>query len=281
MMEKWREVYTEEQILKIQELEMKNLDELKRVCEKLNVEFFAYGGTLLGAIRHNGFIPWDDDLDVAMVRADYKKFVSEAPKYLSESYHLQTPYSDHKTPFPYTKLRLKGTTYIEYINRNLDIEKGVYVDIYPIDNLPDKDSDYYKQYKRFHRLAVLYAWRQCPYLDERKNSLKVVLKKVAKYCISTLLKIVPQKCFIKTMDKIATQYNEVETIRKGNLYYPKPVNSFNEIYPLVECRFDDRSIKIPFCAEQHLASRYGDYMTMPPEEKRIGHKPYKIDFGKY
>lgn len=280
-MEKWREIYTEEQILKIQELEMNNLDELKRVCEKLNIEFFAYGGTLLGAIRHNGFIPWDDDLDVAMVRADYEKFVNEAPKYLSENYHLQTPYSDRKTPFPYTKLRLKGTTYIEYINRNLDIEKGVYVDIYPIDNLPDRDSDYYKQYKGFHRLAVLYAWRQCPYLDERKNSLKVVIKKTTKYCISTLLKIVPQKLFIRKMDKIATQYNEVETSRKGNLYYPKPVNSFDKLYPLMECKFGDRSIKIPFCAKQHLASRYGDYMTMPPEEKRIGHKPYKLDFGKY
>lgn len=280
-MEKWREVYTEEQIKKIQELEFKNLCELERVCKEIGVEFFAYGGTLLGAVRHNGFIPWDDDLDVAMVRTDYEKFVREAPKHLSEEFHLQTPYTDSKTPFSYTKLRLKGTTYIEYINRNLDIEKGVYVDIYPIDNLPDSDSDYYKQYKAFHRLAVLYAWRQSPGLDESGHSIKLIVKRMVKGCVSAVLKLVPQKCFVRAMDTAATRYNNTETSRKGNLYYPKPVNIFEKLYPLKDHPFGELSIKIPDCAEQHLASRYGDYMSMPPEEKRIGHKPYKLDFGKY
>ncbi len=280
-MEKWREVYTEEQIKKIQELELKNLYELKRVCEEIGVEFFAYGGTLLGAVRHNGFIPWDDDLDVAMVRADYEKFVREAPKHLSGEFHLQTPYTDKKTPFPYTKLRLKGTTYIEYINRNLDIEKGVYVDIYPIDNLPDSDSDYYRQYKKFHRLAVLYARRQSGEIDETGRSPKLMLKRAVKRCLSALLKLVPQSYFVREMDKAATQYNGVKTSRMGNLYYPKPVNIFEGLYPLIDHPFGEESIKIPSCAEQHLASRYGNYMSMPPEEKRIGHKPYKLDFGNY
>ncbi len=280
-MEKWREVYTEEQIKKIQELEMKNFDELDRICKKIGVEFFAYGGTLLGAIRHNGFIPWDDDLDVAMARNDYEKFIREAPKHLSDCYYLQTPYSDRKTPFPYTKLRLRGTTYIEYINHKLDIEKGVYVDIYPIDNLPDRDEDYFKQYKRFHRLAVLYAWRQSPYLDDQRKIFKSAIKRTLKRIVSAALMLVPQKKIIQRLDKIATSYNNTETKRKGNFYFPKPVNSFEKLYPLKEHPFEDRVIKIPGCAEQHLAFRYGDYMTMPPEEKRIGHKPYELDFGNY
>lgn len=280
-MERWREVYTEEQIKKIQELEIKNLKELDRVCKEIGVEFFAYGGTLLGTIRHNGFIPWDDDLDVAMTRDNYMKFVKEAPLHLSKEFHLQTPYTDRKTPFSYTKLRLKGTTYIEYINRNLDIEKGIYVDIYPIDNLPDSDEAYFRQYKRFHRMAVLYAWRQSSELDVSGRSVKLFVKKAVKCCVSTVLKLVPQKCFIRAMDKAATRYNTTETGRKGNLYYPKPVNIFEKLYPLMDHPFEDRTIKIPNCAEQHLASRYGDYMSMPPEEKRIGHKPYKLDFGNY
>lgn len=280
-MEKWREIYTEEQLKKLQSLEMMNLAELKCVCEKIGVEFFAYGGTLLGAVRHKGFIPWDDDLDIAMTRENYVKFIRLAPQYLSECYHLQTPYTDIKTPFPYAKLRLKGTTYIEYINKDLDIEKGIYVDIYPIDNLPDDDQEYYKQYKKFHRLAVLYARRQSAVYDSREKTPGVLMKKILKLCLSAALRLIPQNMIIKAMDDIATRYNNANTTRLGNLYYPTPVNSFDELYPLLECAFENDSIKIPTSYHQHLTSRYGDYMTMPPEEKRIGHKPYKLDFGNY
>ncbi len=280
-MEKWKEIYTEAQIKKLQSLEMMNLEEIKRVCEKIGVEFFAYGGTLLGAVRHKGFIPWDDDLDIAMTRDNYLKFIEKAPQYLSKNYYLQTPYADKKTPFPYAKLRLKGTTYIEYINHKLDIEKGVYVDIYPIDNLPDDDNDYYRQYKAFHRLAVLYARRQSPYVDGDTRTAKGKIKQITKFCLSSVLKLIPQSKIIKTMDKIATKYNTSKTVRMGNLYYPRPVNSFEQLYPLLECEFGASNIMIPSCFHQHLSLRYGDYMSMPPEEERIGHKPYKLDFGDY
>lgn len=280
-MEKWKEVYSEEQIRKVQELERMNLKELDNVCRKIGVEFFAYGGTLIGAVRHKGFIPWDDDLDVAMTRDNYIKFIKEAPRYLPENYYLQTPYTDKKTPYSYVKLRLKGTTCIEYINHRLKIEKGIYVDIYPIDNLPDCDSDFFRQYKEFHHWAVAYAWRQCPYVEQQENTPKVIVKKIVKFCVSAVLKLIPQEFFIKNMDKVAIRYNEIETSRKGNLYYPKPVNFFNRLYPLQDGVFDDQHIKLPWGWEQHLTSRYGDYMTFPPEEKRIGHKPYLLEFGDY
>ena len=84
MNEKWREVYTIEQIKNIQNLELKNLKILQDVCSKININFFLYGGSLIGAVRHKGFVPWDDDLDIAMLRPDYEKFVKEAPKHLPD-----------------------------------------------------------------------------------------------------------------------------------------------------------------------------------------------------
>ena len=86
MNEKWREFYSEDQIKKIQSLELKNLTELSRVCSIIGVDFFLYGGSLIGAVRHKGFIPWDDDLDVAFLREDYNKFIEEAPKYLGNEF---------------------------------------------------------------------------------------------------------------------------------------------------------------------------------------------------
>ncbi len=280
-MEKWREVYSEEQLKKVQELELKNLLVLKSVCSELGISFFAYGGTLIGAVRHKGFVPWDDDLDVAMLREDYDKFVSKAPLILPEEYELQTPYHSSKTPYPYTKLRLKGTKYIEYGHHKLNIEQGIYVDIYPIDNLPDDDKLYLKQFSKYQKWTRLYAWRQCPYMSTDQTSLALILKKAAKRLISCGLKLIPQKYMIARIRKIATQYNGTPTKRKGNLNFPRPVNVFYHLLPLVPGEFEGISILLPGDWDQHLSSRYGDYMKLPPEEERLGHKPYLLDFGKY
>ncbi len=280
-MEKWREVYTEEQIRQVQKIELQNLEVLKEVCAKLNIRFFAYGGTLIGAVRHKGFIPWDDDLDVAMLREDYVRFVREAPAQLPDNYVLQTPYTAPKTPYPYTKLRLKGTKYIEYGNHRLPIEQGIYVDIYPIDDLPDDDALYYRQYKEYRRLVRLYVWRQCPYLNDRRSSVKVKLKKALRFGLSTVLEVIPQAYLMRRIDAVATRYNGTETKRKGNLNFPRPVNVFYNLLPLEEGELNGHAILLPGGWHEHLTSRYGDYMQLPPEEKRLGHLPYLLDFGKY
>lgn len=280
-MEKWREVYTEEQIQRVQQIELRNLMVLKDVCSKIGIDFFVYGGSLIGAVRHKGFIPWDDDLDIAMMRADYEKFISEAPKYLPCEYDLQTPYNTPKTPYSYTKLRLKGTKYIEYGYHKLDIEQGIYVDIYPIDNLPEDDKLYHKQFKKYQRLVKIYAWRQCPYLSDESSSFKTEIKRILKLCVSGILKLIPQKHLIHKIDKTATRYDKLQTNRTGNLGFPKPVNYFYNILPFENGELNGVSIKLPGGWDQHLISRYGNYMELPPEEERLGHKPYLLDFGNY
>ncbi len=281
MAEKWREVYTDEQLRKLQQIELNNLKVLTEVCEKIGVEFFLYGGSLIGAVRHKGFVPWDDDLDVAMSRQDYMKFIAEAPAVLPEEYVLQTPYLDKNTPFLYTKLRLKGTTYTEYINHRLKTAHGIYVDIYPIDHIPDDEEEFLSLYGKFQKLAKWYVMRQCPYPSVEGGGLKRKIKNLARYVVSHLVRLVPHGFFIKRMEALMTKYNDVPTTRCGNLSYFDPTNLFWEPFPLEKGEFEGMEVNLPGNWDRHLSARYGDYMELPPEEDRLGHKPYLLDFGTY
>ena len=99
-MEKWNKFYTKEQLKKLQEIEMDNLKEFIRVCEVLGLEWFVYGGTLLGVEKYQGLIPWDDDIDVALPRESYDRFVNEAVDVLGKDYFIQSPYNCKDSPFP-------------------------------------------------------------------------------------------------------------------------------------------------------------------------------------
>lgn len=165
-MEKWREFYTDAQLKKVQELELMLLDELDRVCRELDISFFMYGGSLIGAVKFRGFVPWDDDIDVALPRQAYRKLAREGSRVLSDSFVLQSPYEDNRSPFPYLKLRLKGTRFAEYGFHQLPIEQGIYVDIYPIDRVPKDRQAYLNAFERFHKLAALYSRSRCPYVSD-------------------------------------------------------------------------------------------------------------------
>lgn len=280
MAEKWKDVYTQEQIRKIQQLELQNLKELQTVCQQLGIDFFLYGGSLIGAVRHKGFVPWDDDLDIAMLRDDYMRFVREAPKLLGDAYYLQTPYTDKKTPYAYSKLRLRGTKCVEYINHRLGIEHGIYVDIYPIDHMPE-DDELARSFKEYQKLIRLYVLRQVPYSPTSDGGIKRKLKNIVKCVVSFVLHLIPQRYFIKRIDRVMTRYNHLETGKWGNLYYPEPKNLFYDLLPLEDGEFEGIKVKLPRNWDRHLTLRYGNYMEFPPEEERIGHKPYLLDFGKY
>lgn len=280
-MEKWSEVYTEKQLKLLQQLELQNLEVLSDVCQKLGIQFFLYGGSLIGAVRHKGFVPWDDDLDIAMMRNDYMRFIQEAPSILPEDYFLQTPYNDKKSPYIYTKLRLKGTRCIEYVHHKKKMEQGIYVDIYPIDNIPDDDEAFLKKYNQFQETVKLFGLRQSPYPSRQADSWKRRGRNVIKFVVCTLLKLIPHGCLVKKIDRIMTEYNDVGTKRQGNYSYPSPTNLFYGITPFEKGSFEGIEVNLPRSWDKHLSMRYGNYMKLPPEEKRIGHKPYVLDFGKF
>ena len=129
---------------KLHIVEVEILDEIDRVCKKNNIEYFLIGGTLLGAIRHKGFIPWDDDLDVGMTRENYEKFINIAPNELDSKYYLDNFKTNTNCHLPFSKIRKNNTTMDEEATKNFNNHKGIFVDIFPFDKLKDKFSFFTK-----------------------------------------------------------------------------------------------------------------------------------------
>ena len=154
--------YSADELDMIQKLELKILKEIIRICKKENIEYFLIGGSALGAIRHEGFIPWDDDIDVGMTRENYDNFLKVAEQYLGEEFYLQSPSFDRQSPYSYSKLMLKGTLFLEYAQRNLKTQSGIYVDIFPFDEVPDNESENERQFKAVQFYKKLYVMRMLP-----------------------------------------------------------------------------------------------------------------------
>lgn len=271
--EKWQEIYKKEELIAIQNIEKKIFMEFIRICKELKIEYFVYGGTLLGTIKYKNIIPWDDDIDVALTRENYNIFLSEANKKISEDFIIQTPYNDSKTPYSYTKLRMKGTKYIEEFHHKLDIEKGIYIDIYPVDNIPDDEILRKKQWKKAQFYCKLYYLRQCKHINIKKDNFIRILRHSIIYYV---LRILPQKYYYKKIDKYMTMYNSIETKRKACLFSPNYENIYTKLYPLMKKKFGTIEVLVPFCYNEHLTNRYGNYKKDLPEDKRIGHIPYEF-----
>lgn len=275
---KWNEIYTENEIRKIQKVELESLKVFIKICKQLDIDFMLYGGTLLGAIKYKGFVPWDDDLDIALMRKDYDKLIELGPALLPKEYEIQHPSINKITPFPYIKFRRKDTMLVEYHLHKLNINHGIYFDIYPIDNIPDDDELMKKQSEDFQSIVRLFSYRQIKYISRPVNSIKDFIKAVVKNAIYLILRCIPHKWFVRKMYRIMTKYNKITTKRQGNYFHPKPDNYFDGIYPLIEISFEGFSLKIPQGYEINLFNRYGDISKLPPEEERFGHKAYILKF---
>lgn len=252
------------------------LKDIDLVCRNNGITYFLDSGTLLGAIRHKGFIPWDDDLDIGMLREDYEKFNKIAQKELGDAYFWQTWKTDSEYAMPIGKVRKKNTLYLEMKSHVLK-ENGFFVDILPYDfapENPDERIELKKNQKSIHRKLLMKSGYR-PWIVEGKKD----YKRRAGYIPYQLLSLFVSR------DKLINQYNAMtysvdsrETVyeQTGRRYYP--IEWMRET-TLVEFEGD----MFPVLSHYHewLTTAYGDYMTPPPEEQRENrHQIYKIEFGK-
>ena len=128
--------YRNEDLIKLQKAETEILSEVIRVCDENGITYFAVGGTALGAVRHSGFIPWDDDVDIGMLREDYERFLKIAPEKLKKGYTLCSAESEPNMPSYFAKVRKDGTVFKEESSKNIKMHHGIFLDVMPYDKIP-------------------------------------------------------------------------------------------------------------------------------------------------
>lgn len=270
----------DEILKKIQSTEIKILDEIDRVCKKNNIEYFLVGGTLLGAVRHNGFIPWDDDIDIAMDQSNYNKFVKIAKVELSNSFILDCYKTNRFYSLPFAKIRLKNTLFLESKmknSRNLQKNKnnGFWVDIFCYQNV---DTPFLKKH-RFQRKISMYLFTL---ISIKVGTNYYQNSKLKKKIYSCILKLIPLRLLTKILDIVVNlnKNNNSKYISDicGPLSLEKETLERSKIFPLGVVCFNNKKYPAPNDCDYYLRHVYGDYMKLPPVEKRVTHKPYKIIF---
>lgn len=233
--------------------------EFKSICDKLGLKWYLINGSALGAVRHNGFIPWDDDMDIGMPRKDYEIFIDKAQDMLSEHIFVQNYRTDKNFPLVYTKLRNSNTAFIEIGLKHLDMNHGIYLDIFPMDYYPE-NSDEQKKLKRKEKLLY---WKILCAIDD-KSKLKIRIR-------NTFFRILGfNKCTAKTIEKIEKlnmPFGESNLIRTSMKRIIK-----KEIYgDGKKAVFEGIEVNIPEKIDEYLKIKYGDWRKEPPKEKQKSH----------
>lgn len=271
-------IYTSEQLQRLHEIEIEILKEIDRVCNELNIHYFADFGTLLGAVRHKGFIPWDDDIDICMLREDYDIFIANAPKLLSKEYVLQHFLVDPGTPTFHAKVRKNGTKFVEEYLKNIPVHQGIFVDIFPYDAISEKPNEMKKYRRNIKLLMQLYVSKTVSVSTTEKNKSKRLFNTVVRKIINVLLFPVSKKRIYEKLNKEIQVFNNTgSTLIKCSVNYPQLKT---DIFPLSKLEFEGFSIPVPRNWHEVLKKEYGDYMKLPPKEKQYSHAPSILDLGK-
>ncbi len=164
---------------KVHKVHLEIVSEVKRICKKNGIKYSMIAGTLLGAVRHHGFIPWDDDLDIGMLRRDYERFLQVARKELCRQYFLQTWETDKNFVLPFAKIRKNGTKLVEKNSADVKMHQGIYIDIFPFDNLPRKAFEQKKQNWITWLLKRILLAKKCYTPWEKEDLTKMFFYKIA------------------------------------------------------------------------------------------------------
>jgi len=278
--------YDDETLHKIQQLELDIMRDFNYLCDKYNIDYFGGGGTGIGAVRHGGFIPWDDDIDLGLVRKDYEKFIEVAQKEFSHKYNIINAEIDPRYPFMSTRWMLKDTEFREEALKDYPGELGIFLDLFCYDNVADDEKAMKRQVVSawFWGKLLILRYIKSPVLGFHgfKKMLVLFCCGIAHYGMK-LFHVSPKFLYRQAM-KHSKKYNNVETKRVGHFFDPTPFTSIMEVGQVFPTRVMDFSgvpMRFPCKLEEYLDRRFGDYMKLPKEEDRHNHPPYRLDFGKY
>ena len=257
---------TNEQLTKLKQVELEMLQEFIRVCKILNLKYYVIGGTLLGAVRHGGFIPWDDDIDVGMIREDYEIFVAKAQEYLPKKYFLQTGRTDPEWCMHFAKIRDTQTLFVEKTVENKKMNHGIFIDIFPLDHIKRKKRGW-----KIRALSYVEAkwYRRYPFKDK--------IKRFALGC--TVFSFSIKNAFNRKERIFLRRKTGKYLINYSSAWGDKEIFDKNYFRDIVELQFENLIVNAPIDYDKVLTDLYGDWRKLPPEDQRVAHHYIsKIDF---
>lgn len=253
---------TAEQLSHLKDCERDMLKCFVDICNKHGIKYFVQGGTLLGTVRHGGFIPWDDDVDVSLPRVEYERFLAIAQSELPDYYFLQTNDTDPEYPNNFAKIRDSRTTFIETSARNLNINHGAYIDIFPLDNYPSGfEAKVYELRKK------LLTWRinKAFYLPHMSFISKIVT-------IITMILFPSIKSAINKREKLYKSVPKGDrVVNNSGAWLSKEIIPREWVQNSIEMEFEGIKVNVSDRYDEWLTYVYGDYMSLPPENERVGH----------
>lgn len=248
-------------------------------CEHNDLTYYALGGTLLGAVRHKGFIPWDDDIDVGMPRKDFQKLIDLMSSESNSFYVIEGPQSkDASFLYPYAKLYDSRTTLVE--NTRNQLVRGIFIDIFPLDGLANDYDLAKKKYKSLQRLRNRLILRNLSNNKKRTWYKRMIIKLVQMIPLSSF----NEKNLCLRIDRFCRECNSIDDCKYGgNLLGAWGFKEVMETRILNERElysFENAYIYGVKDYDEYLTSLYGDWRTLPPIEKRVTHHDYYLDLNK-
>ena len=261
---------------KLQLFERDMLCVVDKFCKENGIKYSLYAGTALGAVRHGGFIPWDDDIDICMERSEYQRFLKLWREKGVEGYSLRgtdlPDYEEHN----HSKILKDGTLLCSKAELEKDYHHGIWIDIFPIDKVP---TDKRLRKKVFFSQKVRLVYTRTHAFEKGGKFLKI---------LSKMLKLIPRKSQLKIRnrhEKKILKYNNIltENYDLMSLSCPEGMRIFyppNMLDEFTTIKFEDKEFSITTEWDKMLKANFGDYMKLPPEEQRIcKHNPEILDFG--
>lgn len=265
----------------LQMLQLKILKEVKRVCDTNNISYWLDAGTLLGAVRHKGVIPWDDDLDIGLLEDDYKRLKTLALEgELGEDFFWEDWETDSFYGFPYAKICLRGTEYIEEKNEKSHAKRAVFIDVFPYYPCAPTEK---KRTWEAKELKVLSHLLLC----------KMNYEVWAGEGIGKMLKFLPIRLFSHFIDVKRIRKDMMKIFKRHcservqEVYVGDGQSGLRWLFPkqwfetLVDMPYEDCLFKVPEKYDDYLTKVYGDYKRIPDENNRECHNILTLDFGKY
>ncbi len=271
--------YDDDTLKHLQQVEMKLFKYFIEICEEHDLTYFMYAGSLLGTIRHHGFIPWDDDIDVIMFREDFEKLNNLLEKDIDIKYRFFNVLNEETYHYTWGRITLKNTLFKEWWGDQVDYTPNIFLDIFILDNIPTNNIKKFIHKWRCFTLNMLTSYSIIKFENES------TLKKIIQQTIYYIIKILPispfsikkrcVKCFTKY------QYDDCEEVCDFPSEFLMPISFKSDWLPLKKAKFEDIEVNIPNNYDKILKMDYGNYMELPPEESRFNEAPEEIDFGEY